>query len=139
MPSSLLRPERRKEGRMQRTAGPSRSLQISLLAVALVLLGWLGILAARPASSNWLPIWLRWFGEPGSSTTVAIVTTVIVALCVSSFRSQRARRSGNVPVVVVAGLVATSAVLGLSSYWHCHNSTPPVFFPARLWTVSSAT
>jgi hypothetical protein len=121
---------------MQRTAGPSRSLQISLLAVALVLLGWLGILAARPASSNWLPIWLRWFGEPGSSTTVAIVATVIVALCVSSFRSQRARRSGNVPVVVVAGLVATSAVLGLSSYWHCHNPTHPVFFQPLLWTMS---
>jgi hypothetical protein len=121
---------------MQRTAGPSRSLQIPLFAVALVLLGWLCILAARPPSSNWLPIWLRWFGEPGSSTTIAIVATVIVALCVSSFRSHRARRSGNVPVVVVAGLVATSAVLGLSSYWHCHNSTHPVFFQPLLWTVS---
>jgi hypothetical protein len=121
---------------MQRRAAPSRSVQIALLAVALVLLGWLCILAARPSAADWLPKRLTWFGQPGSSTTIAIVVTVIVALCVLSFHSHSARRSRNVPVVVVAGLAATGAVLGFSSYWHCHDPTHPVFFQPLIWTVS---
>jgi len=64
---------------MQRKPAPSRSRRIALLAVALVLLGWLCIVAVRPAA-EWLPTWLTWFGEPGSSSTIAIVVTVIVAL-----------------------------------------------------------
>jgi hypothetical protein len=121
---------------MQRRAAPSRSVQIALSAVALVLLGWLCILAARPSAADWLPKRLTWFGQPGSSTTIAIVVTVIVALCVLSFHSHSARRSRNVPVVVVAGLAATGAVLGFSSYWHCHDPTHPVFFQPLIWTVS---
>jgi hypothetical protein len=121
---------------MQRRAAPSRSVQIALLAVALVLLGWLCILAALPSAADWLPKRLTWFGQPGSSTTIAIVVTVIVALCVLSFHSHSARRSRNVPVVVVAGLAATGAVLGFSSYWHCHDPTHPVFFQPLIWTVS---
>jgi hypothetical protein len=120
---------------MQRKPAPSRSRRIALLAVALVLLGWLCIVAVRPAA-EWLPTWLTWFGEPGSSSTIAIVVTVIVALCVLSFRSHSARRARNVPVVVVAGLAATSAALGLCSYWSCHDSTHPMFFQPLIWTVS---
>ena len=121
---------------MQRTVAPSRSLRATLLAVALILLGWLCLLAANPAAADKLPNWLRWFGRPGSATTIAIVAAVLVALCVMSFRSQSARRSGNVPVVVVAGLAATGAVLGFSSYWSCHDATHPVFFQPLIWTVS---
>ena len=121
---------------MQRIVAPSRSLQAALLAVALVLLGWLCLLAAHPSAADKLPIWLRWFGRPGSAITIAIVAAVLVALCVLSFRSQSARRSGNVPVAVVAGLAATSAVLGFSSYWNCHDATHPVFFQPLIWTVS---
>lgn len=121
---------------MRRSAAPSRSVQTALLAVALVLLGWLSILAARPSAADGLPNWLRWFGRPGSATTIAIVVAVIAVLCVLSFRSHSARRSGNVPVVVVAGLAATGAVLGFSSYWGCHDATHPVFFQPLIWTVS---
>jgi hypothetical protein len=39
-------------------------------------------------------------------------------------------------VAVVAGLAATSAVLGFSSYWSCHDAEHPVFFQPLLWTVS---
>jgi hypothetical protein len=121
---------------MQRSAAPSRSVQAALLAVAVVFLGWLCILAARPSAADWLPTWLRWFGRPGSATTVAIVGAVIAVLCVLSFRSHSARRRGNVPVVVVAGLAATGVVLGFSSYWSCHDATHPVFFQPLIWTVS---
>jgi hypothetical protein len=121
---------------MQRTVAPSRSVQTALLAVALILLGWLCILAARPSAVTWLPKWLGWFGQPGSPTTIAIVVAVLIALSVLSFRSHSARRSRNVPVVVVAGLAATSAVLGFSSFWSCHDATHPVFFQPLIWTVS---
>jgi hypothetical protein len=121
---------------MASTPGPSRSVQAALLAVAVVLLGWLCVLAANPAVANSLPTWLSWFGRPGSSPTIAIVVTVIVTLCVLAFRSHSARRKGNVPVVVVAGLAATSAVLGFSSYWSCHDATHPTFFQPLIWTVS---
>jgi hypothetical protein len=121
---------------MRRSAAPSRSVQAALLAVALVFLGWLSLLAARPSAADRLPNWLRWFGRPGSATTIAIVVAVIAVLCVLSFRSHSARRSANVPVVVVAGLAATGAVLGFSSYWSCHDATHPVFFQPLIWTVS---
>jgi hypothetical protein len=111
-------------------------VRIALSGVALVLLGWLCLLAARPSAVDWLPTWLRRFGEPGSSPTIAIVIAVIVALSVLSFRSLSVRRGGNVPVAVVAGLAATSAVLGFSSYWSCHDGTHPVFFQPLLWTVT---
>jgi hypothetical protein len=121
---------------MARTVAPSRSVQTALSTVALVFLGWLCILAAHPSAADRLPTWLRWFGRPGSATTISIVVALLVALCVLSFRSHSARRSGNVPVVVVAGLAATSAVLGFSSFWPCHDDTHPVFFQPLIWTVS---
>src|SRR6201996_6242948 len=121
---------------MQRTVAPSRWAHAALLAIAVVSLGWLCVLAIHPSAADGLPNWLRWFGRPGSSVTIAIVAAVVVALCVLSFRSQRARRSGSVPVVVVAGLAATSAVLGFSSYWPCHDDTHPVLFQPLIWTVS---
>jgi hypothetical protein len=64
------------------------------------------------------------------------VTAVLVVLCVLSFRSHSARRSGNVPVTVIAGLAATSAVLGFSAFWGCHDATHPFFFQPLIWTVS---
>ena len=121
---------------MQRRAALSRSVQIALLAVALLLLGWLCQVAARPKSAAWLPKWLTWFGSAGSFPTIAIVVTVLVALCVLSFRSHSANRSRNVPVVVVAGLALASVALGLSSFWHCHDPTHPAFFQPLIWTVS---
>jgi hypothetical protein len=120
---------------MRRSAAPFRSLQAAVLAVALVSLGWLCILAVRPSAADWLPNWLRWFGRPGSATTVTILVAVTVVLCVLSFRSHGARRKGNVPVVVVVGLAAASAVLGFSSYWRCHDATHPIFFHPLIWTV----
>jgi membrane associated rhomboid family serine protease len=121
---------------MRRTAAPSRSLQVALLTVALALIGWLCILAVHPSAADRLPNWLRWFGRPGSSITVGIVVAVLAVLSVLSFRSRSARQSGNVPVAVVAGLAATSAVLGFSSYWNCHDATHPVFFQPLIWTVA---
>jgi hypothetical protein len=123
------------EGRMPRKAW-SRPLEIALLAIALVMIAWLCVVAAVHGADTWLPTQLRWFGGPESTTTIAIVVTVIVALCVLRFRAHNTRQSGNVPVVVVVGLAATSAVLGACSVWHCSDAAHPAFFQPLLWTVS---
>jgi hypothetical protein len=120
---------------MRRTVSPFRLVQVVLSALALVLLMWLCVLAARPSTANGLPAGLRRFGQPGSFQTSAIVVTVLVTLCALSFRSRSAHRKGNVPIAVVAGLAATSAVLGFSSYWSCHDATHPAFFQPLTWTV----
>jgi hypothetical protein len=114
----------------------ARSLEMVLFVLALLMIGWLCILGARPESADWLPDRLRWIGGPGSITTIATVVTVIIALCVLRFRAHSTRRSGNVPVVVVAGLAATSAVLGASSVWYCRDAAHPAFFQPLLWTIS---
>jgi hypothetical protein len=114
----------------------SRSLEIVLLGLALVMIAWLCVVAAVPAAATWLPTSLRWIGGPGSITTIAIVVTIIIALCVLRIRAHNARRSGNIPVVVVAGLAATSAVLGASSVWYCRDAAHPAFFQPLLWTIS---
>ncbi len=120
---------------MQRKAS-SRPLEIALLSIALAMIAWLCLLAARPQSASWLPQRLRWIGGPGSITTIAIVATVIVALCVLRFRARSTRRSGNVPFDVIAGLAATSAVLGASAVWNCSDAAHPAFFQPVLWTIS---
>jgi hypothetical protein len=121
---------------MHRNVTPFRLAQLGLSAIAVALLGWLCVLALRPSAADAMPTRLSWFGRPGSWPTVAIAVAVLVALCALSFRSQGARRSGNVPIAVVAGLAATSAVLGLSSYWHCHDATHPAFFQPLTWTAA---
>ncbi|WP_197503236.1 hypothetical protein [Mycobacterium sp. 1245111.1] len=119
-----------------RRGAASRWLEVALLFLALAMIAWLSVVAAVHGADTWLPTPLRWFGGPESTTTIAIVVTVIVALCVLRFRAHNARASTNVPVVVVAGLAATSAVLGASSVWHCSDATHPAFFQPLLWTIS---
>lgn len=115
---------------------PYRWVRISLSAVALILLAWLCVLAVRPSAADALPTWLNWFGRPGSWPTVTVVVAVLVALCALAFRARGVRRSPNVPIAVVAGLAATGAVLGFSSYWDCHDATHPAFFQPLTWTAA---
>ncbi|MGH3555316.1 MAG: hypothetical protein ACRDT5_22560, partial [Mycobacterium sp.] len=101
---------------------------MAVSALALALVAYLCLLAVWPSAADGLPTWVRWFGRPGSWQTVAVVVVVLTTLCVLSFRSHGAHRSGNVPIAVVVGLAATGAVLGLTSYWSCHDATHPAFF-----------
>lgn len=121
---------------MQRTVAPSRAVNAALLVAALVLLGWLCVLAVQPAAADGLPAWLRWFGQPGSWPTIVIVAGLLVTLSALGFRTHDRSRSGNVPITLIAGLAATSAVLGLCSFWGCTDTTHPAFFQPLTWTAS---
>jgi hypothetical protein len=74
-----------------------------------------------------LPKWLGWFGLPGSMPTIGIVVTVLIAVCVLTFWSDSSHRLVGVSFTVIAVLITMSAVLGLSSYWGCHDANHLAF------------
>ena len=111
-----------------------RIVLYTLLALALVLVGYLVLLALRPSAK--LPGRWSWFGDPASWPTIAIVSGVFAVLCILSYLSRRDRVSATVPVVIVVGLTATTIVLGFTSYWSCNDKQHPTFFTTLAWTAS---
>ena len=105
-----------------------------LSVVAAALVSYLAVLAVWPRARDGLPTGLKWFGQPNSAATIAIVVVVLVLLCAALWRSGANRRPG-APVAIVAGLALISAVLGMVSYWRCHDDSNPTFFTPLIWTV----
>lgn len=103
--------------------------------LSLLLVGYLAALALAPSILDALPGWLAWFGRPGSMPTLAIVIVVLIAACVLSFRSSGSHRVVGVSFTVIAVLIAMSAVLGLTSYWGCHDANHPAFFTPLMATA----
>lgn len=120
---------------MRSLAAP-RHLTRMALAGTTMLIGWLGVLARWPAAADRLPTWLSWFGRPGSWPTVVITVAALVALCVHGLRRYGHTRTVNTPAAIVAGLATTSALLGISSFWDCHDDTHPPFFHPLIWTAA---
>lgn len=105
-----------------------------LSAVAAVLVGYLAVLATWPHLREGLPPAIRWFGQPNSAVSIAIVVAVLGLLGAALWRSGSSRRPG-APVATVAGLALISAVLGLASYWRCSDESNPTFFTPVIWTA----
>ena len=120
---------------MRGTRTSSPVVRRTVSALGLVLIGYLAAVAAQPAILDALPDWLRWFGQPGSMATIAIVVAVLVAVCVLTFRSAGSHRLVGVSFTVIAVLITTSAILGLSSYWRCHDANHPAVFTPLMWTA----
>lgn len=106
-----------------------------MLAVAIAVITWLCVLARRPGAADGLPAWLSWFGRPGSWPTVAVTVTVLIALCAQTFRNHGGNQSGGIPAAIVAGLAGAAALLGLASFWDCHDATHPRLFQPLIWTA----
>ncbi|OBG30239.1 RyR domain-containing protein [Mycobacterium sp. 852002-51057_SCH5723018] len=104
-------------------------------AIGLLLVGYLAVLALVPSIIDALPPWLGWFGRPGSMPTLVVVIAVLVTACVLIFRSGGSHRLVGVSFTVIAALVSMSAVLGLSSYWGCHDANHPAFFTPLMATA----
>lgn len=113
------------------TAAAARKL---LTGLALLLLGYLALLAASPGIRLSVPKALQWFGSPGSVATIAIVAAVLTVLALLVLRAYGTRETG-APVAVVGALALISLVLGLASYWNCHDESHPRFFTALMWTA----
>ena len=112
----------------------TRVVQISLLTLSLLLVGYLILLVFRPYSRPPEPF--DWFGKPADWRTILIVTAVLALLCIVSYRVRQNRTSATVPVAIVVGLSAVGFVLGLGSYWNCSGAVNPTFFTALQWAVS---
>jgi hypothetical protein len=114
----------------------SRTARTVLSAIMLLLVIYLAVLALSPEVADGFPVWLRWFGRPGSWPTIAIVVGLLTLVCAWSFRAHGGGAARGVPVAVIAGLSATSVVLGFSSYWACHDEKYPAFFTPLTWTAN---
>lgn len=110
------------------------AIRTVLSVVAATLVCYLAILALRPQVRDALPAGMRWFGEPNSAVTIAIVIVVLFLLAAALWRSGASRRPG-APVAIVAGLALISAALGMASYWRCHDDSNPTFFTPLIWTA----
>ena len=104
-------------------------------AVCLLLIGYLAAVALRPAIIDSLPKWLGWFGRPGSMPTLGIMVTVLIAVCVLTFRSDVGHTMVGVSFTVIAALFTMTAALGLSAYWGCHDANHPAFFTPLMATA----
>ncbi len=110
------------------------AIRTVLSVVAVTLICYLAVLASWPHARNGLPAAVKWFGEPNSAPTIAIVIIVLIGLATALWRSGTNRRPG-APVAIVAGLALIGALLGLSSYWRCHDDSNPTFFTPLIWTA----
>ncbi|WP_210085458.1 hypothetical protein [Mycobacterium sp. OAE908] len=117
---------------MRRDVDAVRLAQAGLLGVVVAATVYLSVLAVDPAIREAAPEGLRWFGRPGSGPTIAVVAIGIVALCVIAYR---ARAAGSVSLTIVLALTVMNCVLGMASYWNCHDSAHPVFITPLMWTA----
>jgi len=109
-----------------------------LSVVAAVLICYLAVVASWPQARDGLPSAFRWFGQPNSAASIAIVVIVLIGLAAALWRSGATRRPG-APVAIAAGLALISALLGLASYWRCRDETNPTFFTPLIWTADLVT
>lgn len=121
---------------MRPTRSPSPVVRRAVTGTSLLLILYLVVLDLAPSIIDALPPALGWFGRPGSMPTLAIVVTVLIVACVLTFRSDSSHRVVGVSFTVIAALVSMSAVLGLSSYWGCHDANHPAFFTPLMATAS---
>jgi hypothetical protein len=120
---------------IRRDTGTARVLRTVLLVFVAAATAYLAVLAIHPSIRDSAPTLLRWFGRPESWQTMVIVVVAIVALCVLGFRSGRAGGNGSVSLTVVLALTVLNCVLGLASYWNCHDATHPLFITPLMYTA----
>ncbi|HZA10545.1 RyR domain-containing protein [Mycobacterium sp.] len=119
----------------RRDAGAVRVLRATLLGFVAVTTAYLAVLAVHPSIRDGLPAWLRWFGRPASWQTMVIIAAAIIALCVISYRSGTTQGIGSVSLTVVLSLTIMNCILGMASFWNCHDTTHPVFVTPLMYTA----
>jgi hypothetical protein len=120
---------------IRRDVGAVRVLRTVLLGLAAAVTAYLAVLAVHPSIRDGAPAWLRWFGRPASWQTMAVIAVVIVALCVISYRSASKSGSGSVSLTVLLALTVMNCVLGLASYWNCHDGAHPMVITPLMYTA----
>ena len=121
---------------MRRRSTLARIGLVTSTVFAAVLVAALAIRAVNDNVATEWPGWPDWFGAPSSWQTILLVVAALTLACVLLIRSQGGYRAGT-PVAIVAGLALVGVLLGMTSYWKCHDdSENPFFFTALMWTAS---
>jgi hypothetical protein len=115
---------------------PSPILRWAVTGTGLLLIVYLAVLGLWPSIIDTLPRAVGWFGRPGSMPTLGIVVAVLIWASVLTFRSGNSHRVVGVSFSLIAALVPMTAVLGLSSYWGCHDANHPAVFTPLMATAS---
>lgn len=116
-----------------RTASPL--VRYGVNVAALLVVAYLAVAALKPSVVDALPAWMSWFGRAGSMATIAIVIALFVAVSFLTLRSDSGHRLVGVSFTVIAVLIGMSAILGLSSYWGCHDANHPAVFTPLMATA----
>jgi len=103
----------------------------ALIVAVCVALAYLSVVALF----SWVPP--IWFGQPGSGATIAIVAVALTVVCVINYRAQIRDRPGAIPTGVIVILVASSAALAFSSFFHCYDHKHPPLVTALIWTIGA--
>jgi hypothetical protein len=115
---------------------PTRLMPVLSALLTVVLVALLAVRARDATAPSGWPRWLEWYGRPSSSVSILLVLVVLAVTCALFIRSQGGHRTGT-PVAIVAGLALVCVVLGMASYWNCHDGAEnPFFFTALMWTAS---
>jgi hypothetical protein len=119
---------------MRQKKPPPPKLRWAVTGAGLLLIVYLAVIALHPAILDALPRALGWFGRPGSMPTLGISVALLIWAWVLTARSNSNRLVG-VSFTVIAVLITISAILGLSSYWGCHDVNHPAFFTPLMATA----
>jgi hypothetical protein len=117
---------------MRRDIDTVRVAQLALLVAVAVATAYLAALAVHPGLRDATPQWLHWFGRPASGPTIAVVAVGIVASCVIAYRFNG---TGSVSLTIALGLTVMNCLLGMASYWNCHDAAHPAFITPLMWTA----
>ncbi len=124
---------------MPRSQVAFRAVRPVIFAIAALMIAYLAAVALRPSLTAELPPWLGWFGHPGSMLTVTIVVIVLMTVCLLALSAEGSSRLVGASFTVVAVLVTITAVLGLSSYWRCHDANHPAVYTPLVATAQLIT
>ncbi|WP_431241005.1 RyR domain-containing protein (plasmid) [Mycolicibacterium aichiense] len=118
---------------MRALRGLARMVRYPLGVTGVAAAVYLCAIAVQPDIRDAAPGWAQWFGEPGSSMTIAIVLLVpVLGILLSRFAGGKA--FSLTPLLVLAVMAASAIAFGLSAFWNCH-ANQSVFFAPLNWTL----
>ncbi len=117
---------------MRRVGRGSALKPVTACTVAIVVLGYLGLVALFPGIPDHLPSGLTWLGKPASWPTFTVGLAALAAGCVAVYQISRGRRSGG-SIALVVVLSITSLLLALAAYVPCGAKGRTPFFLPLIW------
>jgi hypothetical protein len=109
-------------------------LQVLIATCFVIAVVYLCVRAVDPGIALDVPTWIRWFGQPGSHWSIALVLAFPVLHVALRWLSGTKFGTGT-PLVLLATMAATALALGFFAYLPCHKDHAPAFAPFT-WTLA---